>query len=743
MTLRVTAAELDCMVLASERPTPIPLPLGAGLVPVNPMTFPVDWGFGCRLTTRWLTDVTRSLDRRPEKWVLSSRPARSLEVTVIGASREESASMQMSCLSMASRIGNPVPIYPDMAEISSLSQTGASCTVFGDFRYRRFFVGGRVCFMSVSVSPAQQDNSTIFGTVVELAPGYLKVDLVAEAMRSVTVSDVVFPCMDVELVEKSSGLGITDSVYQLTLSWNELEGESALPPSWPSVSAADADVASPLCPVVDGLPVFPFNPDWTNGVEISIERETSSDKAGRTAVQEPKGRPYHRFNLNVMGYDRASCWRVGRFFDAVRGRGASFYFHHPQAPWTLYALPTLSQASIRAVGSLSSIGFYTRAAFFRADGSFVVKEISGATQLSGIFVLQLSSPLPDSSFVSAQPIFVCSFDQDALEESWSTSAVVPAFSLAILEEPSYGTVNVASLGYPSQTPSIQGIPGIDLLFRAGSGCLSPAGQPSTIWSGSDDRVEVMTNLAASDRRSVSGFAVSKDLQRVPPAPGPLTPAYKSRLARFPIPYENNGQPAVLGAYYDLPYMVSSAVPVAQRHLWSDSGWTLCLVWTPAARSGFASTQRLFQVTSPEVVMQMNYDTSGFTGPARSRFIVNGTHYPLTVDLEDSSDTVRVLTIHVSSGLLRIWVNGVAAISAATSLSLPLPSSYSISRWFEFIDTVSLATLTSANLRTYWGVKPALDLMTSFNRGLSAEELNTLHSIISDVYLTPNYPVVLF
>jgi hypothetical protein len=237
MTLRITASEIDSLVKVSERPEPIPLPLGAGLVPINPMVFPADWGFGCSLTTRWMTDVTRSVDRRKvEKWAQSTRPARAQEITVVGASREEAFAMQMASMDMTTRLGSPVPIYPDMAEISSVSGSTV-VEAFGDFRFRRFFPGGRVCFMPNIVKPAAQVNSVVFGTLLEIAPGYMKVQMIAEAMRTITTSDIVMPCMDVELIEKASGLSITDAVYQLTLSWNELEGASSLPPSWPFIAS--------------------------------------------------------------------------------------------------------------------------------------------------------------------------------------------------------------------------------------------------------------------------------------------------------------------------------------------------------------------------------------------------------------------------------------------------------------------------------------------------------------------------
>lgn len=141
-------------------------------------------------------------------------------------------------------------------------------------------------------------------------------------------------------------------------------------------------------------------------------------------------------------------------------------------------------------------------------------------------------------------------------------------------------------------------------------------------------------------------------------------------------------------------------------------------------------------------MQMNYDTSGASGAGRSRLTVDGISYLLTTDLEEG-ESARILTIHFLAGVLRIWVNGIQACASGLSVPLAIPSSYSVSRWFQFIDSYTAGQPSSSALATMWGTLPGFNLLASYNRGLSVEEVNQLHSLVSDLYVAPNTPSVLF
>jgi hypothetical protein len=384
------------------------------------------------------------------------------------------------------------------------------------------------------------------------------------------------------------------------------------------------------------------------------------------------------------------------------------------------------------------MGFYKKIVLQRSDGSLIVRDISSIASAGGgsIFVLLLSSPLPDTSFVSAQPIFVCSFDQDDLEEAWATSGVVPAFRLGIVEEPDYGTAPIPSLGYAQQSPGFLGISGCNLLLRAGVGCLTASGAPSTVWSGTDAYVSKIVDESQSVVRMPTKLQVFKALDV---ASGNNT----ANLVRWSAPWQNNGQPSIRDASYTLSHQTFTGRPVGDRHLWSvTNGWTLFLCWTPQNRSVVASDTTLFRIVSPELELHFKHDTAGASGAGRSRLVVNTVTAHLLTQEMTNANYPTIVTLHISSaGSLRIWVNGTQACAPSLTLSLPNVSGYSVSEWFTFLNTNR--PTTSPILANEWGVSGAMNLMLSYDRGLDISEINQVHELIADIYKTAVTPSSLF
>lgn len=735
MTIRITASEFDTLVLATERPEPIPLGLSGSAVPINPMLFPNDWGFGVRMRTRWITDVTRSLgNSRAERWALSSRPARTMQVSVLGATKDESHALLQSAIGRTARLGTPVPIYCDAVPVTAASPevVGAEIQgrIYGDFRYRRFFTGGRVCFMPRRVSADRAQNSVIFATVLEVAPDQIRVLFINEQVRAVTTADYVIPCMDVELSMQSRGKMLTDGVYQLELEFTELDGASALPASWPAVTAESAEVLAPLCKIVDGLPVFPFQADWSEGVDLDIMLEGGSDRSGRSMIQEPVGTAYHQVAISMVGKDREASWRIARFFDAMRARMGVFYLIHPQLPWTVVSYPTLSQVSIKAVGQVTTVAFFKRACFVRANGEILTRGISSVTALSGIHTLVLDAPLPDTSFMEVQPILVCSIDQDELEEEWDTDGVMRA-TLKLREELDHGAQAVPLLGYAEENPGYLAVDGLQMLFRAGAGCLNGRRGPCSVWPGSDAYAGFIQDVSRPVKRSASGAApLPKEMQV-------FSTNFSASLVLWQQNWQNNGQPCIRDADYTIPFHTDAGIPIADRVPWGPNGWTLFLCWTPFARGATAADSSLWRLQAPEIDLRFLFDTTGATGAARSRLqAFPGTpgqiDYPLTYDLSNALHPV-MLTMRIDSQL-RFWVNGQQARASATGFSLPTPSSFSISRWFNALWTNRQTT--SSILASEYGVTPGFNVMASYNRALDISEINQIQLLISDTYRTP-------
>lgn len=734
MPLKITSLLIDTMALATEAPEPLALPTAIG-IPINPMLFPNDWSLEVTLETRWQTDVTRPANsNRPERWSLISRPGRTLTARVVGMGKDEAHALLQSALGFTEFFGSPVPIYPDASAITSI----ASNRLFGDFRFRRFFVGGRVAIYPLRINPAKNANSVIFATVLEASPDSILVNFHASTTRTPTTLDVVAPCMDVELLQSVSGVSQIDTLYELGLTWTEVEGACSLPASWPATNITNPEVLSPFCQVVDSLPVFPFNPDWTEGVTVEVLRDINSSGSGRSTLQDPQGRAYQRFSMNVMGYDRESAWKVVRFFDSMRGRAGSFYLVHPHRPWTFGAIPALDRVSIAPVGDATKIySYFRKLAFFRADGTFITREISSVTDLTSAFNIILTANLPDFDFVDVQPVMVCSFDQDNLVEGWATNTIIPALRLTIREEPDVGTVSVGNIGYKSGDPAFLSIPGCNLLLHAGSGCKSSGYTQTDVWPGRGNPVNHWVDESFGPNRQNTKTPPFKTMDRVV-SPGTCD------LIRFPQQWQNNGQPAIKDPRFSLVHQLSG-LPISDRHLWSLNEWTLLMCFTPEPHTAPPSGRSLMEIRTPEQDLIFRIDRAAGTGAGRAAFertpAASVTQvYPFTVDISTAPYTVYV-TLRVSAGIARCWVNGSQAWSGSSSFSLPLPSAYTTSDWFAAFNR-GVAT-SSSYLMSLFGNWGCANLVVSYNRGIDIEEINLLHSIVAEMYRTTQSPSVLY
>lgn len=744
MSIKATSLTIDSMAMATESPQPIAIPAPAG-IPLNPMLFPSDWSKEISLETRWLTDITRPANAAtnfPEKLSLHSRPSRTLKARIVGMGKDECHAILQSALQHTSSFGAPVPIYADAAAITGVETDPAGVFVTGDFRFRRFFVGGRVAFYPLRVSAKRSANSVVFARLLEVSPDRLKLAYEhPSAFRVPTTLDVVAPCIDCELVPSSKGISQTSGVYELELSWDEIDGPNSLPGIWPPTSFDNADVLSPFCQVVDNLPVFPFDINWSGGIDIEAVRSIDSTNFGRTSLQEPLGKTYLRFHLQVMGFDRESAWKALRFFDAMRGRAGNFYLVHPQRPWTFGAIPALDRVTINPVGDARNIpSFFRRLAFFRSDGTIVTRTVTSSTDLGGAFQMTLSSNLPDSAFVDVQPISICGFESDAIQENWATIGVIPSLDLTILEEPDIGAVNTGTISYTQENPAFLGIDGLTLLLRAGAGCFDSKGRASSTWPAAASSVSSWQDMSPGPNRQ---FLPPRPTKRLVRAPGW---AASMDLIRFPLQFQNNGQPAIIDPWFHLEHMLDTSLPIEERHIWGPNGWTLLLCFTPEAL-GTQADRNLVEINTPESEVRITFDRLGASPTTRAAIMIRTPPSAgqiavgLTQDISILPYTVY-LTLRVDGSSARVWVNGTKA--STVSFLFPMvynPSNYTFAEFFRGMahDLVVNQSLINSAFGT-WG---CANLVASYNRALDIDEINKLHKIVADMYRTTQEISVLY
>lgn len=731
--MKLTASQVDLLQMVQERPEPIPLRRDVLGRPVNPMTLAADWSATVSVATRWLTDVTKPLGGRRQAMILSSRPVRSMAVSMVADSKEKASAILTSLLDFSTYSGNPVPLYCDLVQVSSVDLIGG--VVYGNFARRRFFPGGRCVFMGPSDKADQNQVSAMYATVLEVGPKSMRIALDPSAFRAITTSDFVMPCFDAELVTESSIEMRTDSVHVVSVRWNELEGLSTLPALWPSISPDDGSLAEPLAQVIDNKPVFPFEPDWgqANTAVPSVDADT--DEGGRGAVIESKGDAYLRFEFSLMGYNRERSWRILRFFDCVRARAAAFWLVHPSRPWPKATL-SLSSFSIPASGNeVAFAKHFKRAAFIRQDGTIEIRSISSASYQSGNFEISISTPLADTNFVDVQPVYICSFENDSIEESWATDSVVPSMRFSVAEQKDYGTVSIGlGVGYRETSVGVYSIPNPSFFVRAGLNNSWDSAK-SYVWPANNHRVYEWGDIGQGPTRDRSPERVKKFMSGIPPV--------YSSLFRFFDPNINNGQPAISSPVMEMRHLTDINVLDGDRHIWGTDGFTMFISLTPHELPGptGAADKLLFRVQAGATGIRCYYDRAGQAGAARHQIGIRqgGTWVNSNfTDFFGDKLTACCLAIRVDNNeaKCRVWINGTKALSTALTavLAVPLPTDAYSNEWFPAFYINQL--MSSGFVLNAFGRYGSVSLIACYPRPLSLEEMKTMHIFISNQFKTP-------
>ena len=748
MAVKITSTQFEALVQASEEPRPLALDLDAGR-PINPLLFPHDWSLQCTLETVWQTDVTESINLHQERWSLLPRPLRKQTARFQGTSKKEAYALLQSLQAGSSQFGYPVPIFCDQVKVTGVVADGPRYVISGDFSRRRFFRGGRVVFMALFPDPLQSAESSTFARVLAVAPHQLVVTLDQGTTRAPTSRDLAFPCMDVETLESSSGVALTDSVYTVDITWTEVEGDCSLPACWPAVVAGDSSVLSPFCSIVGGYALFPFSTNWADGVEISTRRRIETHGLGLTVVQDPSGVSFLEFAISVMGYNREASWDVLRFFDAMRGRAGLFLLRHPLSPWSFQSYVS---GGVRIEGSsnpASMLSSTRKAIATLANGDLELVTITDVTELSGgIYQIDWDETLIDD-VVELQPAYVCRFDSDALQETWATDSVIPNMTFGIVEDAQSGAQVVLSehLGHTQQPSSFSGVPDIFLLLNAGSNGTSSDARAVRPYPNLPNRVSYWGHSAQNLQTSTAGLSNVKFGFDASPS------TTVNRLV-LPLPsYRNNGKPYIQNPKFGLSFMLDSSLPVRDRQPWSvEDGWTMFFCVTPYIVPIVQRVMHFYECVSPEFSLNVTMDDSITAPPARGRLSWSfpggpgglPTVLPFTID-RTGTGAPTILTVRfggtANGNTLHVWMNGEAAAAPFVISALPNASSFSVSKLFEGFNN---GTAVSAPLiASYWGNNPGANSVAMYRRALTEGEMNSILTAYSGSYLTDIKPVVLY
>lgn len=737
MTLKISSFEAEGLILTPDRPVPVPLSLSGGL-PIAPMLFPVEWSGEVTVSTRWRTDITEPAARkRSERWALASRPIREISVRVLGLDKPVAHAIQQAGIQHTNLRGCPVPIYCD-----AVAPTGSSGqTIFGDFSLRRFFRGGRVVVLP-SRHLQKKGSEYFFLTIKEVNSSGLEVE---EALpREILKSDSIIPCIDSDYSESIEAETPAMHISDVSMAWKELDGESCLPACWPACTVDDASVLSSFCKIVDSKPVFPFELDWQNSCVISANRDFDGDAAGRGSVSTPLGKSYHRFTLSVQGHNRQAAWNVLRFFDSMQGRRGGFWLVHPNMPWSPFGNPVVAvdHCRIEPFGDAQVIQDHFRTvALIRSNGDIVVRRVETVTAFSNHFSISFEVDLEDTDFVDVQPIFECHFDSDTLEEVWATDCVVPSFEMDIVEdrEAGHASLNVEpSIIVPIMFPKLLSIEGCNLLVSASSGCSTIKEEEAIGWPG-HFLVEKWEDVSNGPQRQPSGHTIRKRFTS--------GGNKKSAIVRPFQPWENNKQPTMMEPLLNADWMLDPNTPIEQRTLWSEAGWTVFFCFTPLYYAPAVATNMfLMQVAEPtgSYLFAFYYDSTGLgfanrAGVAYTRADGTPGTFPLSISCfpgQPANSTIVCVRFDATEGKARVWVNGQQATASAQAVAGGLylsSANYSTARIFGGFQSASNPNPSTSYISSIFGFKACANMVLSYNRPLTEEELNLALQSISKTY----------
>lgn len=740
---KISAAFYEALGTNAEVVIPRTLPT------VPPLPIVADWIDNVEISTTWRTDVTRSVTKdEEERRALLTRPVREITATLLGRSNEETHTLAQQLMNYAYS-NAPAPIYCDQAFIESVSGT----TIYCDTRYRRFYIGQRVIIQSERELVRQSDNFVQWAVIADVANNY--VVLTGAPARTPVRGDLLIPCMDVQVTTETSGTLIVDNILKVQASWLETPGPESLPASHPPLSY---DNLNGLVAYADGIPVFDLPPNWIEGIETSILRRAESDALGKGTSIFAQGSPYHRFVLSMMAKDRETAWAQQRFFDAMQGRCGQFYLLSFSDPWVLDAspFPTTGSCKIKPVGSHEEIALHFRhAAFTRANGQVVVRQIQSAVDMGTYYGITLASALPDTDFVSIKPAHLCRFDSDTYTTTWITDTVNESeFEIVEIRTFSGSAFDYPSLlhfsSYRVPTTIAQSSPHIWFDATANSYSADketsyspPNRKMAAAWPSANNEVVNIFDVRESlPSETTTDWSIIK---RPYLAAVETSPTIQPVLVRFADFTDNDGKPAIAKPRFSLafPNSFGGQLPRTQD-LWSlANGWTLILSYTPpqqkpatAVEAEIVQIEGTPAVGQPAVSLFALYSEYGTSSPALfSARQVNGTYrtfnpsLPIIQSLETEAQ-ILVVRYDTSLSTLELLRNGQSAGTTTlfTGQTLILPSSYTKQEFGRAFNAGLPATKTAL---TKWGLYGSLNVLLSYQTKLSNAQLNNVGIALAD------------
>lgn len=382
-------------------PTPSPL-TAANVVPPDSQALweatvrvLADWGRSeVSLTSSFASSVRTGDSDAETRRLLNDRLAFAVSAEVRPASLKPS---ELSfVLARAASARSLWPLFPD-ALVGSMA---ASTSISGDFRFRRFWVGGRVMIAS----------STGTDVVTVGAVGDSSLTLADSTILTGTV--IVVPLFEAELLPSNEYRLLTDGVGIASVQAAGVRNDSC-PTPWmvPGTYSGAFQTTS------DGKPIWRPNSglSWKTGVGVSWTRRGEINAFGTTTAPAMAGsRPSLGFRANI-DMERADFWDLWLLWNYAAGRVYSFYLVLPQPIGKVLSSPSATKVTVPKIGESTDWAFVP----FVDIGGYVYKVASVVTSET-THEITLDSNYAGSINEDVRPCHRVRFTQDSLSEGWRT-----------------------------------------------------------------------------------------------------------------------------------------------------------------------------------------------------------------------------------------------------------------------------------------------------------------------------------
>lgn len=362
------------------------------------------------VSNSWLTDVVVSKDEQyEERRGLWERPIRDCTVELSGLRKDDSIRLQSFCM-RAGSTKQPMPLYPDRIKTY---QTSTGTLLNARVQWMRFYRGQRIALVKPDYTAWSSGGEAIYATIDPSGGGFdaNQIFLSSVLPESIPRNTLVFPLIDAQEVQQTSGFVITDTLSTFAFKYQEMNGMSTLPPAWNGEIELTTQYAY-------GYPILSFRPNFAVRYGARIVRPMQKTRSGRSTLIDVDGtRPNLEFSFLVSSGSREASWEVLRFFDSRRGRLRPFFLKPSQDLMNMTAIDANS-ITFEAVGRMADFAeFYQYVIMTYEDGSIEIRKIDSQTDNTIFF----DTSIPDSGNVSKGNFcYFGRFGSDILKQIWRT-----------------------------------------------------------------------------------------------------------------------------------------------------------------------------------------------------------------------------------------------------------------------------------------------------------------------------------